>query len=207
MAGQEYPRHLAVKLSVTVLVIPPPVPLTVRVEVPTGTPDALVKVNVLLPFPGAATLCGLKLALIPDGNPDTERATSELNPPSACVVRVTDTFPLAETDAEVILPDKVKPGTFTVSGAVCMTPPPLAVTTSEYVPGATLDAAESVSLLVPEPGAAKLVGVRLAVIPVGNPVTVSATAALNEFAGTVVRLTVALLPAARDIELGDAVRL
>lgn len=198
---------MAVKLSVTVLVIPPPVPLTVRAEVPTGIPDALVKVNVLLPFPGAATLCGLKLALIPDGNPDTERATAALNPPNACVVRVTDTFPLAGTDVEVVLPDKVKPGTFTVSDAVCLTPPPLAVTTREYVPGATLDAAESVSLLVPEPGAAKLAGERLAVIPLGNPVTVSATAALNEFTGAVVRLTVVLLPAARGIELCDAARL
>jgi hypothetical protein len=198
---------LEVKFRGTVLVIPPPVALTVSFEVPTAVPDALVRVKVLVPFPGAATLCGLKLALIPEGNPDTERATAELKPPSACVVRVTDTFPLAETDAKVVLPDKVKPGTFTVSGAVCLTPPPLAVTTSEYAPGATLDAAESVSLLVPEPGAAKLAGERLAVIPLGNPVTVSATAALNEFTGAVVRLTVVLLPAARGIELCDAARL
>jgi len=174
------------------LVIPPPVPLTVRVDTPVLVPDALVRVNVLVPFPGAATLCGLKLALIPDGNPDTERATAALNPPSACAVRVIDTLPLAETDVEVVLPDKVKPGTFTVSGFVCRTPPPLAVTASKYAPGATLDAAMSVSVLVPEPGSAKLAGLRLAVIPAGKPVTVSATAALNEFAGTVVRLTLVL---------------
>ena len=146
----------------------------------------------LLPFPGAATFCGLKLPVMPDGNPDTERATAALNPPSACAVRVIDTFPLAETDVEVVLPDKVKPGTFTVSGFACLTPPPLAVTTSEYAPGATLDAAKSVSVLVPEPGAAKLAGLRLAVIPVGKPLTVNATGALNEFAGAVVRLTLVL---------------
>jgi hypothetical protein len=149
----------------------------------------------------------MKLAPTPDGNPEAEKAIAELNPPSARVVRVKDAFLLGGSDAVVALADKVKPGTFNVSAAVCLTSPPFAEMTSEYAPGATLDAAESVSLLVPEPGAAMLVGEKLAVIPVGNPVTVSATAALNEVEAAVVKLTVVLLPAARLIELGDAARL
>ena len=201
--------YLEVRLSVTVTVrvIPPPAALTVSFDVPTPAPDPRFRVNVLLPFPGAATLCGMKLALTPDGNPDTETPIVELNPPSARAVRVTDAFLLGGSDAVVVLADRVKPGTFTVSAAVCLTPPPLAVMTSEYVLGGTLDAAESVSLLVPEPGAAMLVGEKLEVIPVGNPVTVSTTAALNEVEAAVVKLKVVLLHAARLIELGDAARL
>lgn len=38
-------------------------------------------VRVELPLPGAAIELGLKLAVTPDGNPEAESETAELNPP------------------------------------------------------------------------------------------------------------------------------
>jgi hypothetical protein len=43
------------------------------------------KVRVELPLPGAAIELGLKLAVTPDGRPETERDTAELNPPVTAV--------------------------------------------------------------------------------------------------------------------------
>jgi len=71
-------------LSVTtcVLVIPPPVAVIVifAVEAPQLVP--LVNVRTLPPFPGAATAAWLSAAVTPEGNPDSENAIAELNPPS-----------------------------------------------------------------------------------------------------------------------------
>jgi len=48
---------------------------------------ALLAVNVSaeLPFPGAAMDVGLKLAVTPEGKPETDNATAELNPPLMAV--------------------------------------------------------------------------------------------------------------------------
>ena len=44
-----------------------------------------VKVSVELPLPGAAIEVGLKFAVTPEGKPETDSDTAELNPPSAAV--------------------------------------------------------------------------------------------------------------------------
>ncbi len=49
-------------------------------------------VSVELPLPGAAMEAGLKLAVTPDGKPDTDSATDELKPP----VTVVETMVLPE---------------------------------------------------------------------------------------------------------------
>ena len=59
----------------------PPLPVTVIVEVPTIAVLSALNVKVELPLPGAASEVGLKAAVTPVGNPDTDRATAELKPP------------------------------------------------------------------------------------------------------------------------------
>jgi hypothetical protein len=49
--------------------------------VPVGVPDPTEIVNVDDPDPGAMIDVGLKLALAPDGKPETESAIDELNGP------------------------------------------------------------------------------------------------------------------------------
>lgn len=51
-------------------------------------PEATVKVAVEAPEPGAAIEVGLKLTVTPEGAPDAERDTAELNPPETAVVMV-----------------------------------------------------------------------------------------------------------------------
>ena len=70
-----------VRLIVTGCVWLPPVPLTTRLYVPNGVPAPAVIVKTEEPEPGAVIDDGLKFAVAPDGNPETERATLELNGP------------------------------------------------------------------------------------------------------------------------------
>ena len=53
---------------------------------------------------------------------------------------------------------------------------------------AAVEAAASVKVLVPLPGAAMLVGAKLAVTPLGRPLIDNATAELNPFTKAVVRV-------------------
>jgi hypothetical protein len=55
----------------------PPLPVTVKVYVPLGTDDGTETVNVDELLAGF----GLKLELLPDGKPLTERVTEALKPP------------------------------------------------------------------------------------------------------------------------------
>ena len=64
-------------VAVCVMVGVPPVPVTVNVYVPLGTDDGTETVNVDELLAGF----GLKLALLPDGKPLTERVIEALKPP------------------------------------------------------------------------------------------------------------------------------
>jgi hypothetical protein len=57
------------------------VAVTVTFTVPAAAVLLAVNVSVELPLPGAASEAGLKLAVTPEGNPDTENETAELKPP------------------------------------------------------------------------------------------------------------------------------
>jgi hypothetical protein len=70
-----------VRETLAVCVIPPPVAVTVTLEVPTTAVLLAVKVRVELPLPGAAIDAGLKLAVTPDGKPEADSDTAELKPP------------------------------------------------------------------------------------------------------------------------------
>ena len=68
-----------------VWVTPAPVAVTVTLVVPAVALLLAVNVRVELPLPGAAMELGLKLAVTPEGSPETERATEELKPPLTAV--------------------------------------------------------------------------------------------------------------------------
>ena len=54
--------------------------VTVALNVPVVAVLLAVNCRVELPVPGAAMEAGVKLAVTPAGNPETERLTAELNP-------------------------------------------------------------------------------------------------------------------------------
>jgi hypothetical protein len=60
---------------------PPPFAFTVTFVIPVVAVLVAEKVRVELPLPGAAIEAGLKLAVTPEGSPDADKDTVELNPP------------------------------------------------------------------------------------------------------------------------------
>jgi hypothetical protein len=108
-----------------------PVASTVRLELAVLALVPLVRVSVETPLPGEETVCGLKLAVMPGGNPNTDKATAELNPPKAAVVNFTVPFALEVTVTLVASAVSEKPGTFTVRLCFCVMSPPTAVTVTE----------------------------------------------------------------------------
>lgn len=92
----------------------PEAPVMVTLALPVLAPEALVRVSVDEPVPGTARLCELKLALMPVGRPEADRATLPLKPPSAVLVILTLPFAveLAVTLAGIAL--KENPGTLRV---------------------------------------------------------------------------------------------
>jgi hypothetical protein len=97
-------------------------------ELPFLAPVPLVRVSVETPLPGEETVWGLKLAVTSAGNPVTDKATVELNPPKAAVVNFTVPVALETSARLVALAESEKLGMFTVSVCFCVMPPPTAVT-------------------------------------------------------------------------------
>jgi hypothetical protein len=158
----------------------PPVAVIVSEYVPATALAPALNVSTLAPEPGAAMVAGRNAALIPAGRFPADSATAELKPVPPCVVSVTAPAEPAATVSDGALAVKENTGrTCTLTCVVFVWLPPVAVTVNVYVAGATLDATEIVKTLEPDPGADKLAGANAGVIPVGAPVTVSATAALN----------------------------
>jgi hypothetical protein len=91
-----------------------------------------------------------------------------------------------------------------------VSPPPVAVIVTVALPAVTaLAAPVKVSVLPPLPGDAMLAGENTAVTPFGNPLVVSATAALNPLCPAVVKVRVAGVPAfsVLDVAFGVSVKL
>jgi hypothetical protein len=87
---------------------------------------------------------------------------------------------------------------------VCVTPPPLPVTVTEYVPVAVDVPTESVNVDEPPPGAAIDVGLNDAVVPLGTPEALSDTAALNPPLVVVLTVEVPAVPCVTEIDDGEA---
>ena len=105
--------------------------MIVKRELPIAVPAFLVRVMVDEPFPGEPMVCGLKLALTPAGNPETERAIGELNPPTVAVVTLSTPF-VVELTVTLLAPgDSEKVGTFTETTCLSVMPLPAAMSVIE----------------------------------------------------------------------------
>ena len=91
----------------------PPVAVTVTVAVPVVAVLLAENVNVELPLPGAAIEAGVKLAVTPAGNPDTDSETAELKPPLTVVETVVLPDPPCATLSEAGEATTVKSGVAT----------------------------------------------------------------------------------------------
>jgi hypothetical protein len=109
-----------VRVILTVLVTPPPVPVTVIVDVPAFALLDTVMVAVELPEPFAMDV-GLKVTVTPVGIPDADNAIADLKPPEG----------VADTLVVPFLPG----ATLTVAGAALRVklPPVVEVTVRETV--------------------------------------------------------------------------
>lgn len=113
--------------------MPPPVAVTVTVNVPRVAVLLAFRVNVEVPDPGAAIDVLLNDAVTPLPSPDADNAIAELNDPEIAVVIVTVPEPLRAIVSEVGEAPTVKPAvtgavTVSVTVAVCVIPPPVPVT-------------------------------------------------------------------------------
>ena len=72
------------------------------------------------------------------------------------------------------------------------------------MPATVVEATAILIVELPEPGAAIDVGLKVTVTPVGWPLAVNATAALNPFDTVVVIVEVPLLPCTTETEVGEA---
>ena len=126
-----------------------------------------------MPLPGDAMLADAKLAVTPCGSPLTERVMADLNPVPPAVVRVTGvelpgaTLTLVALDVRV----NVVANTVRLNVWVLVAPPPTAARVRVETPAVALAPTDNVNVLLPLPGAAMLVLVKLAVTPVGSPLT------------------------------------
>src|SRR5713101_3637670 len=172
---------LTVRFTVAVWLVPPLVPVMVRFEVLCGA--VLLAVMVSVAEPGAFTELELNVAVTPAGAPLTLSATAPLK--AFTMPTLTMELPLlpAFSVNEVGFADTVKSGCCTlvtcrVTLAVCVRLPPVPVIVSVYVPAAVALVVETFNVEEPEP--VTEVGFNVAVTPAGAPLTLSATAPLNQ---------------------------
>lgn len=143
------------------------------------------------PEPGADNLAVENAAVTPAGSPLSARLRAELNPPSAVVVSLICSVVPRAKEPEVGVRLIANPGRETASGAVLVMLPAVPETVRLQEPGALVVAAVRVRTLLPDPGEAIDMGLKLAVNPVGNPLIDSDVAALKPPPATVVNLVVA----------------
>lgn len=160
------------RVSVVVLVTPPPMAVIVMGYVPVFVDVETVRLKCAEPEPGAAMGFGLKLNVTPDGTPVAESATAELNEPESVVV--TTAYPLWPQNRypELGETERVKlPATgavtvrFTVVVSVVV--PEVPVMVIGYVPAVAVELTVNVSVELPLPVANEL-GLKLAVTPEGS---------------------------------------
>lgn len=154
--------------------MPPPVPVTVTVAIPTAAVELADSVRVADPEPGAAIEVGLNAAVTPDGRPEADSDTAELKPPDKVVDIVELPEPPWAIEIDAGADEIEKSGlatalTVRVIFTECVTPPPVAVIVTVEVPVVADDVADNVRVEDPEPGAEIDVGLKLALTPDGRP--------------------------------------
>lgn len=150
-------------------------------------------------MPGAEIVDGLKLAVVPTGSPFADSATAELNPFAAVVATVVD------RDCPGITPMPAAPrasarlgdGIVRLNVRSFVVPPPTAPIVSVKTPAGAEASADKVKLLLPVPGAAMLLWLKLAVTPVGTSLTEKYTVESNPVPAVVVNVMGTDPPGAR----------
>jgi hypothetical protein len=163
------------------------VPVMVSVKVPDVV--AAVVVTDKLDEPEPVTDVGLNTALAPAGKPLTVKPTLPVNPPDPVTVVVYEVLPPAVTVAEAGVAEMEKSpttGAFTTNETdeVWLSAPLVPVMVSGEVPVGVVLAV--VMVRVEEPDVVTEVGLKLAVAPAGNPVTLKFTAPVNPPVGLTV---------------------
>lgn len=147
-------------------------------------------------------MAGTKLAVIPEGKPETDSDMEALNPAPASVARVRGVDPPGPRLTLAAPVDKAKAGsTVRLRACVFVIPAPAVVMIRLDVPVVAVTDAESVKMLLPLPGAAMAAGAKLADTPAGNAEDEMAIAELNPVPTAVVKLMEAEAPRA-TIRLG-----
>lgn len=183
---------VTVKVMVVVSVSDPEVPVIATVAAPIVAVLLAVNVKTLVPVVGLVP----KVAVTPAGSPDAESVTAPVKPQAGSVtVIVSVALPLWTMLSVVSAGVIVKPlaGTATVSAIVVVAVNVPEMPVMVIVAVATLQLAglyASVSTLVP----VVELGLKLAVIPVGNPDATSVTAPVNPPISVIVIASVAVLP-------------
>ena len=165
----------------------PLVPVMVSVKVPDGV--VVLVLTDIVDEPEPVTEVGLKLALAPAGNPLTLKVTLLAKPPEPVTVVVYDVFPPAATVAEAGVAEMEKSpttGAFTtsVTKVVWLTVPLVPVIVNGKLPVGVVLAV--VTVKVEEPDVVTDAGLKLAVAPVGSPLTLRFTVPVNPSVGVTV---------------------
>jgi hypothetical protein len=203
------PLLAAVTVNAIVLVADklPLVPFTVNVTVPVAAELLAVNVTVevTLPLAEGVTELGENDAVTPEGNPDTLKATAELNPPLLATVIVLAPDALCAIDKLLGESDSEKDAV------------PVLVTVSAIVVLAERLPLVPVMVTVDEPAVAELLALSVntldpvvglvpndAVTPLGRPLAASVTLPLNPPAGFTVTVLVPDAPCAIDKLPGES---
>jgi hypothetical protein len=161
----------------------PSVPVIVRVYVPVGVVVAVETVSVELPE--VETDAGLKLAVAPVGKPLRLRFTVSVKPFSAPMVVVYVVLLPGAVICEPGVAEMLKSGLATtrVTVAECDRLPSVPVIVRVYVPVGVVVAVETVSVECPE--VETDAGLKLAVAPVGKPLTLRFTVPVKPLRGLI----------------------
>jgi len=159
-----------------VRVSPPPVPVTVRVDVPGAALDEIATASVLVV---PVVVAGSRAAVTPTGIPLTVRLTLSVKSFRLMAIALEPLDPcgrlppagFAEREKPVEVPLTVR-----WSCTVRVSPPPVPVTVRGYVPGSAEDETATVAVLVVP---VVVSGSKLAVTPAGSPLTVRLTLPVN----------------------------
>jgi hypothetical protein len=189
----------------------PPLAVTVIVWLPIDALLLALTVKVEFPPPGAAMDLGLKVTVSPLAAPDAAKVIAELKLPDTDVVMVEVPELLRATVSDAGEAETAKPAgddeavTVSETVAVWVMLPASAVTVTGYVPAGVVASTARVRAEVPEPGAAIIAGLKLAVTPVGSPVADRSTGRLKPCDTAMVTVVVTLAPGAAETEAGETV--
>lgn len=162
-----------------------------------------LKFATMLP-PGAFTELGEKFACSPLGRPVALTDTLPVSPPTKVMVNVSVGFvPIGKETVveEAVIVKLGAATTVRLSVAVSVVEPLVPVTVSGYVPGTAVAEAVKVSVLPAEP--VTEAGLKVAVTPAGNPVTVNATALSKPLIALTETPLVAVVPCSTDAPVAE----